>query len=1018
MTDCYDCYTAGGFIAGWLDNFCYCQDSGVIHPDKNETCPRSIPYCEGTSPCDESCLSCLAPGPGNCTQCPDDTELVTLGNVMNGACEPPCDPYQYRDLNGVCQNPNCSGLGNCYNNGQCLWDGTKPVCLCNPSYEGDMCDIPRSPCPGGCSNHGICLFSTFLDLSMCVCTPGWYGAACSVPLFPTVDPISGPEVGGTTITLYAGFVPTDVVIAQFAGVNFTATINGPNAYVVLPPYHTASRIDFAVFINDVEFVLINADFYVYSSDLPTGDTALTAMRIISDTPLTHTYTLDSHAGSTVVATIRPWNFSPFDPEYLEDPVLGDPQIIYTGPNTGMFQFTLNVTAFDWTMSLYVISVCSGYYCANDYLWPVPVNVDLKAVYQEWMIRAPQTPTDPPADCGVTNAFFDMIPDNYSFPQPVPGNYFVPTEDDRDDLCIYQDNFHSKADYHLWEPFLFHDDFKNVVQFFVSTMLPKLVGCHLQNITVCQTYLSFRSYGGLGTRSLRAPTITPAATTSAVSAVAFVSGNEFYYTLDGLSYIFSAVGEFVLLKDANSTFVTQVRSLALPSRVATYLTNVVIQFEKSILEVTMDDFGHPLFVFNHVPQITTTLPVGGEVWVTGGGIFITRAGEFSLRIKIGNNFMFFLDTSPFGEISMKILAPPGLLGTSGFAGLLGNYDGNPNNDLFNPAGEVLAVPATPRDIHAFQMAWMVAPAETLFTYPLGLTFANINSNPGYVPQYVGEVPYNAALSPGALITCSAAADYFFVACVYSVLVTGRYDSSEIIVRYSLEQLGSVRAHAPVPVFTNLPTQLAVHYNDTVTFSPNATGAAGRTYIVSVVSPLETGSSFQQLPPVYSFLVTGAMFLTDRVNPVLFGAMGPFDESSTAVATFSLVYSTCSSPLSQLAAEAALELEAYCGVETCTANCNSTINRIRQLPCHTQLEALLGKTLTDPEELCNPTIESETQDPASWLTSFFSALGAAIFLLILGIIVFVVWRRYSRRQRDYKQPLLGDEETRTQGLELEE
>ncbi|XP_002138212.3 prolow-density lipoprotein receptor-related protein 1 isoform X1 [Drosophila pseudoobscura] len=72
------------------------------------------------------------------------------------------------------------------NLGSCQIVDHVPKCICQPQFEGELCEHYR--CSGHCLNYGLCTVAPQLPGSLdapplkCTCTPGWSGARCETSL--------------------------------------------------------------------------------------------------------------------------------------------------------------------------------------------------------------------------------------------------------------------------------------------------------------------------------------------------------------------------------------------------------------------------------------------------------------------------------------------------------------------------------------------------------------------------------------------------------------------------------------------------------------------------------------------------------------------------------------------------------------------------------------------------------------------------------------------------------------------
>ena len=99
-----------------------------------------------------------------------------------------------------------------------------------------------------------------------------------------------------------------------------------------------------------------------------------------------------------------------------------------------------------------------------------------------------------------------------------------------------------------------------------------------------------------------------------------------------------------------------------------------------------------------------------------------------------------------------------------SGLLGNFNGNPDDDFTTPDGIRLPTSASLHDIHyRFGMTWNVSANDSLFSYPPGRNHS-FYQNLSFVPSF--NMPNESELSPEARAMCGSSRT-----CLFDVQATG-------------------------------------------------------------------------------------------------------------------------------------------------------------------------------------------------------------------------------------------------------
>ncbi|WP_412509291.1 VWD domain-containing protein [Roseovarius sp. SYSU LYC5161] len=199
--------------------------------------------------------------------------------------------------------------------------------------------------------------------------------------------------------------------------------------------------------------------------------------------------------------------------------------------------------------------------------------------------------------------------------------------------------------------------------------------------------------------------------------AWVSGDPHLRTLDGVNYDFQAAGEFVLLKSTDDQgFELQSRmapageNVSVNEAVATNLDGTAV-----MIDSTEND---PLYVDGSV----VTMDDGGSTDVGNGRIY--RSGDTYTIVypgadgQVGDGDSQVVVRVRDGRLDIDVRLNDALMGA--LEGLLGDGDGNPDNDIARADGTALARPLEFAELYGgYRDDWRVdSTAESLFTYDSG------------------------------------------------------------------------------------------------------------------------------------------------------------------------------------------------------------------------------------------------------------------------------------------------------------
>ena len=343
----------------------------------------------------------------------------------------------------------------------------------------------------------------------------------------------------------------------------------------------------------------------------------------------------------------------------------------------------------------------------------------------------------------------------------------------------------------------------------------------------------------------------------VGGTGAVSPDPHLITFDGLHYDFQTVGEFVLVKDTSGgTFQVQAR-LSAPENVSNYSVITEIGIEVGEDVVTIDSTrSAPVWVDGQAVTFTgnTIGLADGLITQTATGYVVTlNTGESVTATLNGNSFgtQSGPSTSSLFGITVSVsLAPNAAHGS--VEGLLGNYNGNPDDDLTLADGTVEPTDMSTATLYgAYADSWRVTQATSLLNYGPGQTTATFTDTnyPGS-PISVSSFPAQAVAAATQLVEQAGITDPGLQQeAIYDYLVTG--DPSVISVEANLQQQGVTTTTQADFVAPTPPPEIGIMALDpsdvesasgstTATFEIYATGNSSQAATVdyTVVAPDDT------------------------------------------------------------------------------------------------------------------------------------------------------------------------------------
>jgi hypothetical protein len=186
-----------------------------------------------------------------------------------------------------------------------------------------------------------------------------------------------------------------------------------------------------------------------------------------------------------------------------------------------------------------------------------------------------------------------------------------------------------------------------------------------------------------------------------------NGDPHLRTFDGLRYDFQAVGEFIAARSTSGDFEVQVRQEPwADSRIVSLNTAVAFKVGNDRYEIRAGQALIPYLNGKQTALEASKLPGGGQVDLDQGIVVVTWPDGTKAFVRSVGIYGLALSMQPSDELAGKL------------EGLLGDANGNTNNDL-RVRGSNTSIKPTHKELYpAYANSWRIADKTSLFTYPEG------------------------------------------------------------------------------------------------------------------------------------------------------------------------------------------------------------------------------------------------------------------------------------------------------------
>ncbi|XP_035686822.1 mucin-like protein [Branchiostoma floridae] len=291
----------------------------------------------------------------------------------------------------------------------------------------------------------------------------------------------------------------------------------------------------------------------------------------------------------------------------------------------------------------------------------------------------------------------------------------------------------------------------------------------------------------------------------------------FTTMDGVSYTFNGLGEYVIVDVDNGLYQVQGRTaLAQGSSHATVISAVAIN-ERGKLPIQTNIVGNSsldLYINGSMAD-TSVFESNDEIEVGDNAIILKPSNDSILVVFVSG--MTVKVSAKKGMLAVEFSAPPEFRGK--VRGLLGRWDGDSTNDFEAFNGTVFPADSTERELYGFGNSWQVTaedgPKKSLFFYKDGED-VNTFTAQDYEPKYTDEIVFSdPELETRAREICGNDTE-----CLFDVSQTGDIEVAVITVEGKEEFASQTTARDRFPPTVSGPDAVYATVNETVTVRINA------------------------------------------------------------------------------------------------------------------------------------------------------------------------------------------------------
>jgi len=746
--------------------------------------------------------------------------------------------------------------------------------------------------------NGYC--DSFFIFYWCDCYFGWGGDSCDVPIFD-FSPKKDSILGGFPIEIT---IPSHIPVSQqslkcsFGEIQVPSVFNSNNGkyYCKSSPYHTSDiYLDFKISIvsyQNGDFFKIGSFYYSKSDQLiPNSvETLDNYIFTIGQLKLISWDSTQFGTGDPIIIKLFKWNWDLDQPELI---IVNEN--VNNGLNNGKIDLTLDVDNFSWSSSLHILSIDSSFKSINRFILPIEDGfnydsncknfVSTDSILVQPAISCPSTPptdnpqfsTDPNCNRNIQSSCFlyPNFDECATYNRPVQQNIQV--------KCCYSnigsgeyeisklvDNYGMRNDRNF-------PSIKN----FIGDILPRIFCCDKSDN--CDLFQAKRKVDN----NKKKKSSTLSSTTS--SSIGICYGDPHFLTFDEQVWRFNGKGEFILLEQINNLdqnilesngLTIQARFEQLSTKLVTILSAISIKDGNSSVSIYLDQFGNVNILLGNSqsPQIISI----GNSFISQDGILISRIEDSKYQILLPTSGVSLIIISKYSMLNLIVILPNSL--KSKTRGLLGNWNGNKNDDFILRNGDIIPITSNFETLHSsFGLKYMINENESLFIYSNGTNFNSFNDE-SFIPNFeieFGSIEFENQARLGCI-----GSNIDLDACLFDVSQTQNILASQL----SLE-IGNIYDNLKLdlnspPQFIDLLDNYIVKLSEQVSIKFSIFDEDGDDVIVNSNTSLLGTLNSDQPTMSFDFKISEQMYLSNSIPDLKLIATDSNGLSSSKLISFTL------------------------------------------------------------------------------------------------------------------------------------
>ncbi|XP_060570002.1 uncharacterized protein LOC132728362, partial [Ruditapes philippinarum] len=258
------------------------------------------------------------------------------------------------------------------------------------------------------------------------------------------------------------------------------------------------------------------------------------------------------------------------------------------------------------------------------------------------------------------------------------------------------------------------------------------------------------------------------------------GDPHFITLDRKNFTFNGLGEYTLLHVDTDNFTLDIqarteRALQKNGKLSdatVFSAFAVKESSNASLHVELNKAKTGMIIYANKADITSqfyanTDPENPFVYIpeepSGGGTLIISKRDDTLSVLFPTSGISLTISVSVEMLSLNTWVPKVLHGLT--TGLLGNNDGNPENDFTMPNGTVLQGNLTEREVFEYGKTWSINSNDSVFIYEDGKSHFDFH-NDSYIPRFLDEADPDKILE--AEKACNGSQN---IECIFDLVFTG-------------------------------------------------------------------------------------------------------------------------------------------------------------------------------------------------------------------------------------------------------